>query len=463
MLDLIGSIGNASYIYPAILAIAFSTIIVAYGIYNNRFLDIAPTFAWALLMQAPFILQSGFYNSEPAQMQSYGIFIMSFLIISGDCYSLFHKNYIQHQNTIVNIKPLLVVCILGLIFFPLYHLSHIESTPFFDRLLGDFELNEIAQKREMFGKNLNVNIFYKYTFQWVYTVFGPIAFTLLMIQKKYIFALAVCIWVVIYSVLSTAKLPILLFLIFSALGISQIIPAILRKIIGATVFIIGAVFLFVSIERTGEINSWYVENRLSNLVITNFNETLAAKDPLRQLTLNDVERVDGVKIEGAYSPEVNFFIYRIFLSPADVSNHWYTFYEHVATEKRSAWDLIKPPKVGELRASNLVGRWAYYERFPHKYLETISAYGSIDADAYSFGGLICVLLVGFIYLALRIYTIRLGAHAIGKFLSPIMTGYFVIFLAQSSLQAILVAQGLLMLIVISFCYLAGGLNVKFFK
>jgi hypothetical protein len=315
----------------------------------------------------------------------------------------------------------------------------------------------------MYSKNLNVSIFYKYAFQWVCTVFGPLAFTLLVIQKKYFFALVVCIWVVIYSVLSTARLPVLLFLFFSALGISQIIPEILRKIIGAIIFILCAGFLFLSIQRMGEINSWYLENTSSNLAITNFNESSVAKDPLRQLTLNDIERIEGVKIEGAYSPTVNFLIYRIFLSPADVAHHWYKFYEQVAREKRSAWDLITPPKVGELRASNLVGRWAYYERFPNNYLETISAYGSIDADAYSFGGLICVLLVGFIYLALRIYTIKLGAHAIGRVISPIMIGYFVVFLAQSSLQAILVAQGLFVLILISLCYLAVGLNVKNFK
>lgn len=463
MLDLMGSVENISYIYPAILAIVLSVFVIAYGVYANRFLDVAPTLSWALLMQIPFVLQSKFYNPESALTQSFGIFIMGCAIAVGDCYSLVHKNKAQYHSTSFNIQPLLVVCVIGLIFFPLYHLSHIESIPFFDRLWGNFGSKEIAERRELFGKNLDVNVFYKYAFQWVSTVFGPLAFSLLVIQKKYIFALAVCVWVILYSVLSTARLPVLLFLIFSALGIAHTIPSRVRKIIGVIIFVCCVSFLFMCLQRMGEINSWYAENRLSNHAIAKFYEGPVAKDPLRQLTLNDVERVDGVIIRGDFSPTVNFLIYRIFLSPADVSNHWYTFYGQVAKEKRTAWDLVMTPKSGELRAANMVGRWAYYERFPSNYLETISAFSSIDADAYSFGGLIYVLLVGFAYLLIRVYAVRLGAHALGRFMSPIMTGYFIIFLAQSSLQAILVAQGLFVLIIISFYYSTKGSRVDFLK
>lgn len=454
MLDLAGSVGNISYIYPAILTLTLSALIFAYGVYANRFLDVAPTLSWALLMQAPFVLQSKFYNPESALTQSFGIFIMGCAIVAGDCYSLISQKKTQYHLTKFNPKTLLVASVIGLVFFPLYHLIHIESIPFFDRLWGNFGANEIAERRELFGKNLDVNIFFKYGFQWVCTVFGPLAFTLLIIQKKYIFALAVCFWVVLYSILSTARLPVLLFLIFSSLGISHMIPSRVRKIIGAIIFILCVGFLYMCLQRMVEINSWYAENRLSNQAIINFNESPAGKDPLRQLTLNDVERVDGVKITGAYSPTVNFLIYRVFLSPVDVSNHWYTFYGQVTPEKRTVLDLIRTPESGKLRAANLVGRWAYYERFPSNYLETISAYGSIDADAYSFGGLTYVLLIALAYLSLRVYAVRLSAHAVGRFLSPIMIGYFVVFLSQSSLQAILVAQGLFALIIIGLCYSA---------
>lgn len=463
MLDLIWSVDNISYTYPAILSIFLSFAVIVYGIYVNRFLDVAPTLSWTLLMQVPFVLQSGFFNSESALTQSFGIFIMGCVIAVGDYYSLICQNKTQYPTTNFNAQPLLVVCFIALIFFPLYHLSHIESLPFFDRASGNFSSNEIAIRRELFGKNLDVSIFNKYAFQWVSTVFGPLVFSLLVIQKKYIFALAVCFWVILYSILSTARLPVLLFLIFSALGIAHIIPSRVRKIIGTIIFICCISAFFMCLQRMGEISGWYSENRSSNHAMIIFNESSVAKDPLRQLTLNDVERVAGVNIEGEYSPTVNFLIYRIFLSPADVSNHWYTFYGQVAPEKRSAWDLIRSPKRGELRAANLVGRWAYYERFPNRYLETISAYSSIDADAYSFGGLIYVFFAGLAYLLLRIYVVRLGAHGVGKLMSPIMIGYFVLFLAQASLQAILVAQGFLLLIIISIYYSVKESRAVFYK
>jgi hypothetical protein len=459
MLDVVWSAGNISDIYPAILIFALSVTVVAYGAYLNRFLDVAPTLSWALLMQAPFILQSGLYRPENAWIQSDGIFIMGCAIAIGDCYSLFNKDKIQYQPTNINTKPLLVVCIIGLIVLPLYHLSQVESTPFFDRLIGDFGAGEIAQKREQFGKELNINIFYKYGIQWVSTLFGPLAFYLLVIRKKYIFALVVCFWIIAYSILSTARLPVLLFLFFSAMSIAHKIPARLRKFIGLMIYICCIGFLVLSLQRLGEIQDWYAENKSSNLIIKNYNESVVAKDPNRNITLNDLERIEGVIIPGKFSPTVNFLIYRIFLSPVDVSHNWYTYYGWIAQEKRSFWDLIHR-RNGGFAASNLVGQWAYYERFPNRYLSTVSAYGSIDADAYSFGGMLGVLLISLTYLSLRIYAARLNANAATKFIASLMICYFIVFLIQASLQAILIAQGLLMLVFISLLFSLEKIHAK---
>jgi hypothetical protein len=173
-----------------------------------------------------------------------------------------------------------------------------------------------------------------------------------------------------------------------------------------------------------------------------------ANDQYRQLTLNDLERVDGVIIPGVYGEKYNGLIYRIFLSPVDVSNQWYTYFKFKAQQKRALNDLVGVLSSREPKASNRVGRWAYFERFPSHFLPSINAYGSLDADAFSFGGIVGVIFVGVIYLLTRLYSVWLSYRPIGSLIAPIMVGFFTLFLIQASLQAMVLSQGLFILIIV---------------
>jgi hypothetical protein len=206
------------------------------------------------------------------------------------------------------------------------------------------------------------------------------------------------------------------------------------------------VFFYISVCRALDLSNWYKANKITSPSLIEYNQKKASKDPLRQLTLNDLERVDGIPEIGSNGAIINFLVYRIFLSPVDVSNRWYTYYEFIAQEKRSLTGLIKRE---EAKASNIVGRWAYYERFPNNFLPSINAYSSVDADAYSFGGLGYVVIVGFLCLLIRLYSVWVRSKPGGLIFSPLITAYLVIFLFQASFQAILIAQGLWLLLAIS--------------
>lgn len=443
------SLGSISYTYPVCITLALSLIVAGIGFYRGKFLDVAPTLSWAIFMQLPFILQSGFYFPGSVSIQAYGIAIVGFFVSLGDFLSVRSKGLQAGQELPRNANALLVVCLICLIYFPIYHLTHvnIEQIPLVGRLWGGLDGIEISERRELFGKGLEVNPIYKYAFQWVCTIFGPLAFAILFRKKSYLLAALVCVWVGLYAILSTATLPILLFVIFAALGVSSRLPPTWGRCIGVLIFSLWFGFALSGVVRIGEISNWIEINAKSDKAMIEYGGSEVASDQYRQLTLNDVERVDGVMIPGIYGKKYNGLVYRAFLSPVDVSNQWYTYFKFKARQKRALNDLVGVLDSREPKASSRVGRWAYVERFPSHYLPSINAYGSIDADAFSFGGVVGVIFVGVIYLLARLYSIWLAYRPMGSLITPIMVGFFALFLIQSSLQAIVFSQGLFILII----------------
>lgn len=359
-------ISSLSSAFPVYFTLLLSLVVVGIGFYRGKFLDVAPILSWTLFMQIPFVLQAGYYFPGSALTQAYGIAIFSFAIGAGDFLSLSYRNKAPEQNFIAHLDILLIVSLACLFYFPVYHLLHVSlgSIPLFSALLGDLSYAEVAEKRELFGKHLRVGAIYKYAFQWVCTIFGPLAVGVLFRKKKYIYAMAIFGWVALYVVLSTARLPLLLFCVFSTLSISSGFTAFWRKKIAVITLSLLIGFAFSGAIRVIEISSWLDVNAKSNEFIANYKKNEIAKDPLRQLTINDVERVEGVSIPGIFGEKFNRLIYRAFMSPVDVSNKWYTYFEYRSEDKKGLKDFIENLGSHEMKPSNKVGKWAYVERFP---------------------------------------------------------------------------------------------------
>jgi hypothetical protein len=88
--------------------------------------------------------------------------------------------------------------------------------------------------------------------------------------------------------------------------------------------------------------------------------------------------------------------------------------------------------------------WAYAERFPAHYGQTISANGSIDADAFSLGGIFSVFIVALILFFIRIFvSIAVPEDSLlVRMLEGIGLGQLAFLPNSAPLQAILLPQGL---------------------
>ena len=154
--------------------------------------------------------------------------------------------------------------------------------------------------------------------------------------------------------------------------------------------------------------------------------------------------VDAVRI----NPLIDRIGYRVFLTPVEVSNHWYDYFNPTNNNSRSISEIVGRGTLGS--TANKIGLEYYKKPFPNSYLNSVSAYASIDADAYSIGGLAFVGLSAMMVFGLRILfgwdfirttsilRITQGIGLTQLFLLP----------ASASMQALLIPQGMVILVVI---------------
>jgi hypothetical protein len=142
------------------------------------------------------------------------------------------------------------------------------------------------------------------------------------------------------------------------------------------------------------------------------------------------------------NPVVNRLGYRVFLTPVEVANHWYDYFDGLPSEKRELIDIFQ--RENSKQASNKVGVWAYTDRFPEHYGDSISANGSIDADAYSLGGNFSVFVIALILFFIRVFiSIPVSKESLlAKILEGIGLGQLAFLPNSAPLQAMLLPQGL---------------------
>ena len=138
------------------------------------------------------------------------------------------------------------------------------------------------------------------------------------------------------------------------------------------------------------------------------------------------------------------------MAPVEVSNNWYKYYIDNNNQERSIFDLLNRDPSNQ--ASNIVGLWAYERNWPDNYLTSVNAYSSLDADAYSFGGLYIIFLVSLLLLLIRMYVgnVNQNAPPIVKMFEGLALVQLIVFPFQSSIQAIMLAQFLFVILAIIF-------------
>lgn len=411
----------------SVLQFAF---VAGFAVKRQKLIQATPSLVWFALITLPFIYQFPFFSNSPRTSQSFGLFIISTALAAGDILSIrskgagsvAKKSHSSHAKAIYFLTFLVV-------FIPAFHYWLAGTIPIVDQYFGGASPAKVSQDRENFVKLLDVPYLLKVLFHWVSAIFGPICILWFYLMKRKFVSALLLIWVVFYSLSSSADGPIVIFcwaLIFAA-GFAMSNRSNLSNYL-----MLGISAALLAVIASG---IWLGETAIAR-------QSECGVVATQGFTPGDVMRSCSVDKEIIINPVVNRLGYRVFLTPVEVANHWYDYFDGSPSEKRELIDVFQ--RENSKQASNKVGVWAYTERFPQHYGDSISANGSIDADAYSLGGNFSVFLIALILFFIRIFiSIPVSKDSVlAKILEGIGLGQLAFLPNSAPLQAMLLPQGL---------------------
>jgi hypothetical protein len=308
-------------------------------------------------------------------------------------------------------------------------------SPLFDLIFRNSSKVEMSMDRALYTK-FGVTYLFSILSNWTINIIMPILVTWLLIKKRYFWTFVTLAWSLLYALNSTAKLPVL----FLAVSISLIVIGLrfkyLENIFGQII-----IAVFAGLTLTG----MFFGNWMLNNIDKCPPPTGIIKSPA------NISRSCPSNSSVELSPVIRTIGYRIFLTPVEVSNHWYNYFS--TDEKnvnRSLFDLFERDTFK--KAANLIGKEYYVKPFPNSYNDSITAYASIDADAFSFGGLIFVLLVAILLIFIRIFISSKGNNSPPEIqtFEYLALVYLILLPFTASIQAILIPQGLFLVLMVIF-------------
>jgi len=408
-------------------------LIIAFHAYRrNSLLQVLPSFAWLAFMVAPFLFSFQYFDRKSANFQLFGILFIALAFLLGDLFCVNKKvtrQIIRYQQFELSNKLLLVISLIVVV-VPITHLFLTGKSPFFDLIFSNLSKNEISIEREQYTK-FQIPYVFSIMVNMTINIFMPILLVVQFQCKKYYLFTITLIYCSVYALNSTAKLPFisLIFALLITIGSTPLFKY--KKIIGLIpIFCFGLTILF---------GVWYGSLALKNKDIcsvpTNVNSSPA-----------NISRSCPENLAFGVNPIINTIGYRVFLTPVEVSNHWYEFFSVDQNSFRGVYSLLERDTYK--KTANEIGIQYYAIPFPDSYGNSISAYSSIDADAFSFGGLLVVAAVSLLLLAIRVYIglSKSNSPPLTKVLEGLAMNMLIILPFSASIQAILLPQGLALLL-----------------
>lgn len=414
-----------------VLSVCLFALVAGVALKKQNLIQATPSLVWFALMTLPFIFEWSFFPRSPRTAQSVGLFFIASALAAGDLVALKIKNtHSQKDLKSDSSSNRLIYLLTGLVVaIPIINFWLSGSIPILDQYFGGGNPNKVSQDRENFVKLLQVPYLLKVLFHWVSAIFGPICVLWFYLRKQRVIGTLLLIWVVFYSLSSTADGPIVIFC-WAILFASVYALSSLRNL--GNFLTAGISVALVAVIGSGIWLGSTAINRQSECGVKSQSG----------FTPGDVMRSCPTENEIIINPVVNRLGYRLFLTPVEVANHWYDYFDGDPSQKRKLTDILQ--RQNSKQASNKVGIWAYTERFPAHYGQSISANGSIDADAYSLGGLFSIFIVALILFLIRIFislTIT-NESLITRILEGIGLGQLAFLPNSAPLQAMLLPQGL---------------------
>lgn len=418
---------------------------------KNEWLDYLPSIVWQLLMIVPFLIQAKDMGDVGNNTQGIGLLFFSFIIFIGDNYKMKEHAKFKLSDKYKIFKLFNRLARNGWFYFVIflllagYHIISMgENIPWIYKILhSEASSGELSVMRENSLKLLNVPFYMKYFFRWNTNIIVPIGLLWFLKDKKYISA---GIFVVLggwYAVLTDAEGPLVL---FCGIIVIFLLYKHYKKIPVKIVLLSCLIVLIIAIRPISYFA--FNENSPFHCEYTAFKE-----EPL-------ANRMPYMDLPDDFPTEYrvyNKFFRRIVLVPAVVANNWYK-YAIINNKYFGYGDMLPWARMGnaaetvQKAPSNIVGIWAYTERFPESYGSTISANTSMDADAYARGGWIAFLVTGGIYLGIRLLMkwFNSGEDELIEMCYVIGVSIIAMVLTSAPIQAILIAQGVFPLIIAMF-------------
>ena len=408
-------------------------LVIIYLIKQDLFINFLPSIAWILFMCIPYVFSYKYFSN--LRIQAIGILIYLCAFLVGDFIALKRLSRVQKVSisTFIIPAPFIVVLATLTLSIPIIHFFIVGDIPIYHLFFDNTPLAELNLKQNRYEYNRNnTPYFFALLSNYLLMIFGPILIVFLLAKKNYLQSFLVFIWLALYSVSSGAKLS-LVFLVFVILLIgAQSIWLSFRKLIS---LFIASIFIFITLSGC----------LLGSLALSNVNQCPVPVGA--NLTPANILRSCNQGEEISINPISDTLGYRVFLTPVEVSNNWYDFFNSDLRTKNKFSDLLN--RKNELKPSNIVGRFYYTKYWPDKYPEFINANASIDTDAFSYGGIPLVIIFSLVIVYFR-YFISLKSlpnNSNMGGLEGIGITYLTISPISSSLPAILIPQGFWILLI----------------
>lgn len=411
---------------------------------RSRWLEIFPSIFWYFFMSLPFVLLSGFVDSPILSIQFVGILIFSISIFASDLLGCFwpirrtFNSFSTEKAFNKNVRSIIVFLVVALLIgIPVLQVLFTHVIPLADALFtnkGGIDLNDARQE---FTKGADFPIVLELMLAWYIPLIACLGiYTLLRIGAKFT-SIVVFAFVLLFSIMGLEKMPLIFFSLSMFLA-SLFLLAEKRDLAKyATFAIIFFLIMFSGISKV------YVTEVSKDMDLQS-NKEYTYNELEGVFTPSDSYRLDSRPNSILPAPVVGL-IYRSFLTPIDVSFRWYQYY---SKDRNSQRNIVKVITYTEYpKATNVVGRWAFTDRFPEKYTDYIDAYSSIDSDSYSMLGLFGVVLSAFIIFIFRfIFLIFKYKSQFSLFAYGLAISYLSFMPFQSGIMSLLISKGLLLIL-----------------
>ena len=381
-------------------------------------------------MVLPFLLNLDYLTK--VRQQATGILIFLVAFICSD-YISFKKS--QPVTKIISSTlnfPNWLFTILYVFTFivPTFHFLLVGDLPFLHLLFSDESLNDITVERYQFNRG-GIPYWFSIISNYTIYLFGPFVLLIAFIKKYFFRLVLVASWLFFYAISSGAKSPLIfsgiifIFMVFNTIWVKHI------RVVNAIVL---TLFLFTTMSGI-----------VLGIKALSELEKCPVPSGVVQSPANILRSCVGEESKISINPLSDTAGYRVFLVPVEVSNHWYEYYSTNGIEKNSLSDLIN--REQELKPANIIAQVYYGKFWPNNYGKTTNANGSVDAEAFAYGGIPLIVIFASLIFFFRL---SISLFKSNSFLGQVLEGAGIAFLSflpnSASLPAILIPNGFIVIL-----------------